>query len=460
MEQAHDHRGLTRAIIATQFAPPFMISGVAVILPAMGADLEAGATSLSLVQTLFLVSHLSFLLTAGRLADASDKRTLYKLALACVAVSSLLIGLMSSVPWILFMRFVQGAGGAVFAATGPAILSEIVPPERRGWAYGRSIGAIYTGLTLGPLVAGGLADLWGWRSVFLTGAFLTAAGCAMISVRMPSLWRRPEKKAVNIPSAVLIVAAGLCLVAGSATLRQGILGYALLAAATAAIAGFIRLQFHLERPLVDLRALMTNHSLSMALLIQMLLYVNAFAAVFLVSLYMQVSLGRSASLAGQLIAVGSLLMAVLAPIAGRLSDRYRPQRVQVFGVGCLLISAVMGTLLHNGTSLIFITLMLAVQGLGFAFFSSPNMNIIMGSVPSTAVSMASALGAKARSLGMLGGMLMATVLISLEFGNNPIAEYAERLVGTIVTAFTILSAITASAFVLVLWQWSRPKDRT
>jgi MFS family permease len=459
MEQAHDHSGLTRAIIVTQFAPPFMISGVAVILPAMGGDLGAGATSLGLVETLFLASHLSFLLAAGRLADASDKRTLYKLGLACFASSSLLIGLLSSVPGILFLRFVQGASGAVFAATGPAILSEIVPPERRGWVYGRSIGAIYSGLTLGPVVAGFLADLWGWRCVFLTGAVLTASGCVMISVMMPSLWRRPEKKSVHIPSALLIVVAGLCLVAGSATLRQGPFGYTLLAAAAATIAGFIRLQFHLERPLVDVRALMTNHILRMALLIQMLLYVNAFSAIFLTSLYMQVSLGRSASLAGQIIAVSSLLMAALAPIAGRLSDRYRPQRVQIFGVGFLLISAAMGTQLHNGSSLTFITLMLAVQGMGFAFFSTPNMTIIMGSVPPTAVGMASALGAKARALGMMSGMLVATLLISLDFGNNPITEHPERLVRTIVTTFTILSVITATAFVLVVWRQSGRKDR-
>jgi MFS family permease len=75
------HRLLVWTIVASQFAPPFMFSGVAVALPAMGSDLNAGAMSLGLVETLFLASQLAFLLPVGRLADARDKTTLYKLRL-------------------------------------------------------------------------------------------------------------------------------------------------------------------------------------------------------------------------------------------------------------------------------------------------------------------------------------------------------------------------------------------
>ncbi|MCD6043300.1 MAG: major facilitator superfamily 1, partial [Burkholderiales bacterium] len=83
------------AIAASQFAPPFMISGVAVALPALGADLAAGATALSLVETLFLAAALAALLPAGRLSDAGDKARLYKLGMAAFAATSLLIGLVS-----------------------------------------------------------------------------------------------------------------------------------------------------------------------------------------------------------------------------------------------------------------------------------------------------------------------------------------------------------------------------
>src|SRR3954468_806436 len=122
------HPLLVPAIAASQFAPPFMISGVAVALPALGADLGAGAIALSLVETLFLAAAVALLLPAGRLGDAADKATLYKLGMAAFALSSGAIGLVSSVPAILALRLVQGACSAAVQAAGPALIADAVPP--------------------------------------------------------------------------------------------------------------------------------------------------------------------------------------------------------------------------------------------------------------------------------------------------------------------------------------------
>src|SRR5690606_12286897 len=117
-------------------------------------ELDAGAVSLGLVETLYLAGSLAFLLPIGRLADATDKRFLYKWGLLAFSLLSLLIAALSSVPAILVVRFLQGVTSALFAVTGAAILADIVPAPQRGRAFGASIGAIYTGLTLGPLAAG------------------------------------------------------------------------------------------------------------------------------------------------------------------------------------------------------------------------------------------------------------------------------------------------------------------
>lgn len=100
------------------------------------------------------------------------------------------------------------------------------------------------------------------------------------------------------------------------------------------------------------------------------------------------------------------------------------------------------------SALAFVVSVLAVQGLGFAFFSSPNLTIIMNSVPADTVSMASALGAKARSLGMVSGMLVTATLISLDFGNAPVERHPLRFVGTMQTSFSILAALTTVALVV------------
>src|SRR5207247_497897 len=126
--------------------------------------LAAGATALVLAETGVLAAAVALLLPAGRLADASDKAMLYKVGMVTFALSSLLVGLVSSVPAILCLRFVQGITSAAVQAAGPAIIADAVPPERRGRAYGITIGASYAGLTLGPIWPGFLVHLCGWRA--------------------------------------------------------------------------------------------------------------------------------------------------------------------------------------------------------------------------------------------------------------------------------------------------------
>src|SRR5687767_8227829 len=166
-----------------------MFAGVAVALPAMGEELHAGATSLGLVETLFLAGSLAFLLPIGRLADASDKRTIYKFGLLAFALSSLLISRLTSMPAILVVRFFQGITSAIFGATAFAIIADVVPVERRGRIFGASTGMIYAGLTLGPIIAGYLIDVASWRAVFVVGAAPLLIGCAVIHVLLPSSWR-------------------------------------------------------------------------------------------------------------------------------------------------------------------------------------------------------------------------------------------------------------------------------
>jgi MFS family permease len=181
-----DNPLLVRAIIASHFAPPFMFSGVAVALPDMAGELGAGATALSLVETLFLAANLAFLLPAGRLADASDKRSLYKFGLFIFGLSSCAIGLLSSITAILALRLIQGLASSILSATAAAILADIVPPHRRGRAFGGTMGAAYAGLTLGPICAGKLVEWWGWRAVFLLGSAILLAGFVLVQSLMSS----------------------------------------------------------------------------------------------------------------------------------------------------------------------------------------------------------------------------------------------------------------------------------
>lgn len=447
---------LAWVLIAAQFAPPFMFSGVAVALPSLGMALHADATSLGLMETLFLASQLAFLLPAGKLADASEKRSLFKLGLFGFCFTSLMISLLSSMEAILVLRFVQGITSALCAATGMAILTDIVPRELRGRALGCSTGAIYSGLTLGPIMAGYLIDVWDWRAVFWFGSALLFAGWAFVFFKMPSQWKRPAKGAVHLPSAVLLLCAVLSLVFGSALLHLGGWGYALLASGVLLATGFIRLQYQVEMPLVNMRLLMRNTIVRSALAVQAMLYVNAFSTVFMLSIYMQSTLDYAPETAGRIIAVGTLIMAMMAPVSGRLADRYNPRAISTIGTGFVLLATFIGVGLHDGSGLWHIAALLCIQSFGFALFSSTNMTTIMSNVPATKTSMASALAAKARSMGMMTGMLIASILISVYYGTETVHQHPERFMAVIDTAYILLSVITLGSFILCWRAQNRP----
>jgi len=448
--RAAPHPLLVPAIAASQFAPPFMVSGVAVALPALGADLAAGATALSLVETLFLAASVALLLPAGRLADAADKAALYKLGLVAFAAASIATGLVSSIALILLLRFVQGLFSSTSQAAGPAIIADAVPPERRGRAFGIMIGAVYAGLTLGPIFAGVLVDVWGWRAVFIAGGAVVLALLAPIHFMLRANWRRPPPRAVHLPSTLLAVAAMLALVGGAATLREGALGYAGVTLGLVLAVLFVLMQRRVAQPLLDVEVLMRNRLLRNALFVQWLLYCNAFGSVFLLSLHMQSVLGHAANTAGLVLAVSTLLMAALAPFAGHLADRLQPARVASVGVKVVLIAALMATRLDAGSHLLTIGLVLAVQGVGFAFFSSPNMAMVMNAVPRERTGIASALSATARSLGMVSGMLIVGALVSLNLGHDPVGADPARFVATMHASFWILAAVTAVALAVSL----------
>ena len=445
-----EHPFLVPALAASQFAPPFMISGVAVALPALGADLNAGATALSLVETLFLAASVALLLPAGRLGDAADKVALYKLGMVAFAATTILCGLATSMPALLALRFVQGAASAAVQASGPAIIADAVPPERRGRAYGITIGAIYAGLTLGPICAGFLVGHWGWRAVFLVGGAVVLLLLVPVQFMLRASWRRPAPRAVHAPSTVLVTAAMLALVGGAATLREGTAGWGAIALGLALLAAFAFLQRRLEAPLLNVGLLVKNRVLAFALLVQALLYCNAFGAVFLLSLYLQSVLGYDPDIAGEVLAVGTLLMAVIAPAAGALADRTRPGIIASCGVAVALAAAVLAAFLHAGSSLVAVALVLAIQGVGFAFFSSPNMAMVMNAVPRERSSLAAALSATARSLGMVSGMLIVGALVSVNLGHEPVGADPARYIATMRTAFWVLAAVTAVALALSL----------
>jgi MFS family permease len=439
--------------VLAQFAPAFLFAGVAVALPAMGRELTMSAVQLGLVETTFLAAGTAFLLPAGKLADATGRRSLYRWSLAVFTLCSLAVGCVSNGTAVVVLRFVQGIASAAFSASGPALLAELVPLNRRGRVFGAAIGMAYVGLAFGPSVAGLCVHWFGWRSVFFFGAGWILLGAVPVFRSLTPLWLPPGKWVHPGSLVALVVATCAFVFAPALAGHTAVVG--MLAVGVAALAVFLYWQLRVANPLLDLRGIARNAPLRSALLVQLLLYLNAFCTIFLLSLFLQLARGFPPFHAGLVLATSAVVMASIAPFAGRLADRLPPQRLALAGVVAIVASSLLGTTLAGGDGLVGVIGVLALQGVGFGLFSSPNLAVIMNSLPAAHGGTASALAGQSRGLGMFTGMAVTGAILAAFYGQQAVTTDPARLADVLHTAFTVLVGSSCLALLAALGRWRR-----
>ncbi len=423
-------------IALTQFAIPFMYSGVALTLPAIGLELAASGVALALIETVYLGAGAAFLLPLGRVAETADKRTLFKIGLVVYAAATFAIGFLPSMTTIIAMRFVQGVASAFIGATAMAILFETTSAQTRGRAIGLCLGAVYAGLAAGPFVAGLVTTQLGWRWVYYLTAIPLCVSFIAVEAKL-GRWQFSVPE-LNWRASSSVIAAIFLLIFGCASLGRGGTGYILLALGAAACIAFFETEKRSARPMLELDRIRANKDYGGALLGLFVIYAGGFGMIFLFSIYLQLLVGLSPQEAGLVLMSAPVVMAIIAPIAGRLADRYSPKGLAALGALCVMVSLLMATTVTMGTGLPTIIGILVAQGVGFGLFSAPNMSLILHSVEQEQVSMASALSAKMRSLGMVASMTIVTVFLAVFMGSGPIAEGGDYVHGMLFGYLSVL----------------------
>ena len=174
------------------------------------------------------------------------------------------------------------------------------------------------------------------------------------------------------------------------------------------------------------------------LLAALINYSATFAVALLLSLYLQYIKELNPQEAGLVLISTPVMMALLSPFAGRLSDRVEPRVIASLGMGLTALGLMLLIFLNSQTVLIYIIASLIILGFGFALFSSPNMNAIMGSVDKRFYGIASALVGTMRLLGQMVSMGMVTLIFALFIGRVQItAQYYSMLINSIRVVFII-----------------------
>ncbi|MEP0357265.1 MAG: MFS transporter [Paraglaciecola sp.] len=427
---------------------PLGMASVNIAIPDMAADLQANAKMVSWLPTLFILSSVVFMLPAGKLADNYGRKRIYSYGLALNAFSSFMCGVSSSIEWVLFWRFIQGLASSMIFATGIAIISSVTPSHKRGAALGLASACIYIGLTVAPAVGGWLTELWGWRAVFLFQVPIVIALLALIKIRLEGEWKNDDKTKFDWWGTGIFAVFSSSLVYGLSILPS-VLGGGILMLSTLSLGLFVLHQSRSRKPLIRIQMFRDSRIFSISLSTSLLMYASNFPLVFLMSLYLQYVKGFSPSHAGQIILLQALSMAILAPISGKLADKFEARIIAT--LGCVIVGAGLAVLsmISAETSIVYIATSLLLIGVGFGLFSTPNNNAIIGAVKPSEVGVASATLNLSRTIGNLFGMSLVNLMVHFYIGDEQFsAEQNPALIHTFDMALLMSLSFAAMACIL------------
>ncbi|TRZ95792.1 MAG: MFS transporter [Dehalococcoidia bacterium] len=426
-------------IVATlgAFFAPFMGSSINIALPAIGSEFGMDAISLGWVATAYLLAAATFVVPFGRVADIYGRKRIYTCGVFIFTVSSLLLAISTSATMLISFRILQGIGGAMIVGTGVAILTSVFPADERGKALGVNVAAVYLGLSLGPFLGGLLTQHFGWRSIFLANVPLGMIILAFIFWKLKGDWAEAKGEKFDVAGSLIYSSMLIAIMYGLSLLPE-MSGVWLILAGALGFVAFVRWEMKVESPVLNMNLFRNNTVFALSNLAALINYSATFAVSFLLSLYLQYIKGLSPQSAGVILVSAPVVQAIFSPLAGRLSDKIEPRIVASTGMGLTVVGLLFFTFLSEETSVGFIVAGLIILGFGFALFSSPNTNAVMGSVEKRVYGVASATLATMRQVGMMLSMGIVMFIFAMYIGRvQIIPEYYPLFLKSVNSAFII-----------------------
>ncbi|MBI5359773.1 MAG: MFS transporter [Planctomycetes bacterium] len=404
----------------SSFLVPFMGSAVNIAIPSIEKEFGLDAVSMNWIAAAYTLSTAMFLVPFGRVADICGRKKILLYGLAVFALSSEFSALSNSGAMLIASRIVQGIGNAMMFGTIIALLTSVFPPEERGKAIGINTAAVYLGLSLGPIIGGVLTHNFGWRILFAINVPLCVLLIALAGWKLKGEWADAMGEKFDWKGSVLYSISFACIMFGFSILPS-IRGLIAIACGIACIPAFIVLELRTKSPVLDIRIFRRNPVFAFSNIASFIHYSASFATGFLLSIYLQKVKGLNAAQAGFVLVTQPVMMALVSPFAGRLSDRYEPRVISSIGMAITTAGLLPFVYINADTPLSHITTALVLLGIGIALFSAPNTNAIMSSVNRKCYGIAAAVTSTMRTAGQAFSMGIAAMVFAIYLDRSKIS---------------------------------------
>jgi EmrB/QacA subfamily drug resistance transporter len=422
---------------------------VTTALDTIRRDLDASVSQLEWTVNAYNLSFAVLLMTAAGVGDRFGRRRLFVAGIALFALASAACAIAPSVGVLIAARAVQGAGAALVTTLALALIGAAFPPERRGSALGIFFAVNGLAVAGGPLVGGAVTEGIAWQWIF---GLNVPIGIALIPL---TLKRIPESfgpdSALDLPGLGL-VSAGMFGVVW-ALVRANTAGWtsaevvATLGGGIALLAAFVAFELRTKTPMLPMR-FFRSRAFSAGNAAIFCAVAALFSAVFFMSQFLQVGLGYGPLGAGLRLLPWTATLFFVAPVAGKLVDRFgeRPFLVigpllQAVGMGWIALIADAG--MHYGE----LIAPLMVAGIGISMSFPAAQNSVVSSVPETAIGKAAGTNSTMRELGGVMGIAVGVAAFGTAGDYSSAAHFSDGFVAAmaVTTGISVLAALAGAA---------------
>jgi EmrB/QacA subfamily drug resistance transporter len=427
---------------------------VNVALPSMQRALHIDRSELEWVVNAYALTFGVLLLSGGKLADLLGRRRIFIVGLIIFTASSLACGLAGSASLLIGARTVQAVGAAMMNPATLSIITATFPPRQRGTAIGIWAGVSAMALAIGPLVGGILTEKVNWSWIFFINVPIGVVGVIAARLFIDESRDTSRAQRLDLPgllaSGIGLFALTYALISTNHHAWTSTPVLSLFAVAVVALGLFVLLEARQRLPMLDL-SLFKNATFTGANTVMLLVGLAMFGIFFFNSLFIQNVLHYSAIQTGATFLPMTCLIILVAPQAGRISDRVGPRWLMAGGMLLLTASLLLFAQLDVGSSFWAILPGLLTGGFGMALAMTPTTAAAMGSVPVDKAGVGSAVINSMRQVGgSLGIAIMGAVVatqISVGVGNP---RFPEQFVSGYHHALYVGAAITLGAAVVAV----------
>jgi len=402
---------------------------VNVALPSIQRDLDTSLSALEWTVNAYTLTFAVLLVTGGRLGDIFGRRRMFLFGVVVFALASASIGLSPDDAWLVAWRAIQGVGAAFMMPATLSIITNVFPAHERGKAIGTWAGVSALALAIGPVVGGFLTEQVDWRAIFFINLPVAVAAIAVTLFATRESRDETVSRKVDVPGIVALSAglAGivLALVEGNAWGWGSPAILTLVAGSLGALGAFAWIELHSAAPIVDF-AFFRSRSFAGANVVAFIVSFAMLAMFFFIALYMQNILGYSPLEAGIRFLPSTVMIVIVAPIAGRLADRIGPRPLMTVGLLFASGSLFWQSQLSVDSGYGFLLPAFVLMGIGMALVMSPMSTAAMNAVDPAKAGVASGVLSMTRMVGGTFGVAVLGAIVTV-VGRARIDESLPRL---------------------------------